>query len=163
MCVNFCQTTVVNDSYNSAERVLMEISKHLKHYIEGCMTSGLYTSSAIPKNPVEYELMCAEILRTLDWDIHMTPSTGDHGIDVIARKNQQSLAIQCKQYSSPVGNSAVQEVVAGRNHYGLSQSVVVTEAGYTRGARQLAATNNVLLLNSNDLEEIDSILDNLHY
>ena len=57
----------------------------------------------------------------------------------------------------------MQEVVAGRNHYGLSQSVVVTEAGYTRGARQLATTNNVLLLNSSDLEEIDSILDNLHY
>ena len=41
-------------------------------------------------------------------------------MDVIAKKGDDVLVGQCKKYSKPVGNSAVQEVVAGMGYYGAN-------------------------------------------
>ena len=43
-----------------------------------------------------------------------TKASGDQGVDLIVQVRQRKIAIQCKLYSSPVGNEAVQQVVSGR-------------------------------------------------
>ena len=43
----------------------------------------------------------------------MTNATGDLGLDVIAEKQGLRYGIQCKYYSYPVGNIAVQVAYAG--------------------------------------------------
>ena len=106
----------------------------------------------------DYEVYCGDVLKGAGWSVDFTPATGDQGVDLIARKNGASVAIQCKYYSSPVGNAAVQEVVAGKLFYGADFSVVVSSSRYTRSARELASISNVVLLHHEQLSSLDDFL-----
>ena len=46
--------------------------------------------------------------------------------------------IQCKYYSYPVGNKAVQEAYAGANFYDCDKAMVMTNLTFTRSATELA-------------------------
>lgn len=106
-------------------------------------------------SPIDYEHYCADLLRQNGWDARTTQATGDQGVDVIASKKGHVGAIQCKKYSTPVGNKAVQEVYAGMQYIGAHFCAVVTNAGYTRSAKQLAQTLGVLLLHHDELILLD--------
>lgn len=109
-------------------------------------------------SPVDFEHFCAEQLRLSGWQAQTTKATGDQGSDIIAEKNGLRVVLQCKLYNHPVGNKAVQEIAAARNHEQADYAVVITNSRYTAQARQLAATNNVLLLHHTDLTDIDNLL-----
>jgi restriction system protein len=109
-------------------------------------------------NPVEYENMCADILSENGWVTRITSASGDQGVDVFAEKDGRSVVLQCKKYTSPVGNKAVQEAHAGRGFMGASAAAVVTNTSYTQSAKQLASTLGVLLLHHDELADISSKL-----
>lgn len=108
--------------------------------------------------PNAFEAFCADQLRTCGWEANVTPRGQDQGVDVIAHKNGISIVLQCKFYSNPVGNKAVQEIAAGRVHQQAHYGAVVTNNTYTASARQLAKTNGILLLHHSELVNIDSMV-----
>jgi hypothetical protein len=109
--------------------------------------------------PSEYETFCAEALKTVGWDARVTMQSRDQGVDVVAEKDDLRIVLQCKFYARPVGNKAVQEIVAARNHEQADYGVVVSNNRYTEAAEQLAKTNNILLIHHTDLVNIDTIID----
>jgi restriction system protein len=109
---------------------------------------------------IEYEHYCANILKNMNWDTKVLKASGDQGVDILASKNGKTFAIQCKKYSSPVDNKAVQEVVSGRIHYGADLAAVVTNNNFTRSARSLAKTSKVALVHHTNLKILDSFLTN---
>jgi HJR/Mrr/RecB family endonuclease len=104
-----------------------------------------------------FERRCAEYLREKGWSAVLTPRTGDQGVDVIADKSGARVAIQCKLYSGAVGNKAVQEVIAGRIYYGADTAAVVSNAGFTRSAIELAHRSNVHLMHFTELAGADAL------
>jgi len=108
--------------------------------------------------PAQFEIFCAEALKRAGWDAHVTMQSRDQGVDVLAEKDGCRLVLQCKLYASPVGNKAVQEIVAGRAHEKANHGAVVSNNRYTSAAEQLAKTNGILLLHYRDLDSIDSLL-----
>jgi restriction system protein len=64
------------------------------------------------------------------------------------------VAIQCKRLARPVGNKAVQEVVAARTYYDTDLAAVVSTGDYTEAARRLARRNDVHLLHVDDLPDL---------
>lgn len=116
----------------------------------------LRTSDVSDLTPLAYEDYCALLLRDAGWRAHTTPRQ-DQGVDVVATLRGTKAAIQCKMYSNPVGNRAVQEVVAGRLHYGAQIAVVVSTAPYTRSAYELAASTQVLLLHHDQLPMLERL------
>jgi len=107
---------------------------------------------------IEYEHFCADILREDGWKVQVLPASNDHGADLIAQKNKITVAIQCKRYSKPFGNSAVQEVVAAVTHYGTHYGVVVSNQPGTSGARALAKSNRIPLIRHDDLNDLAKII-----
>ncbi len=103
--------------------------------------------------PRDLEAFCVEILCRLGWQASTTSASGDQGVDVVARKGTTTLVIQCKLYSSAVGNKAVQEIVAGRAHKGADVAIVVSNATYSRAAQELARSANVQLLHYTELAD----------
>ena len=69
---------------------------------------------------VEFEGYVAARLRRAGWQVRLTPAVGDYGVDLIAEKDGQSVAIQCKRHSKSVGVAAVQQVVSGALHHGCT-------------------------------------------
>lgn len=104
--------------------------------------------------PLNYEKSITIKLKSLGFNARTTKASGDQGADVIAKKNGISFAIQCKKYSKPVGNKAVQEANAGRDFYNCDYGVVVSNAGFTKSARQAANACKVILLNDTQLEKL---------
>ena len=94
----------------------------------------------------EFEHFCADILRRNGFErVRVTPASGDQGVDILAEKDGLKFAIQCKKWSNPIGNTAVQEVSAGRAFYQCDVAVVLTNSTFTKGAIELAKATGVLL------------------
>lgn len=94
----------------------------------------------------QYEYQCAKILKKSGFtNVNVTKGSGDQGIDVIAHRKGKKYGIQCKYYSSPVGNHAVQEAYAGAKYYNCDVAVVMTNTTFTKSAKDLAKKTNVLL------------------
>lgn len=106
----------------------------------------------------EFESYCADLLRKNGFvNVSVTPGSGDHGVDVIAEKEGVRYAVQCKCYSSALGNTPVQEVCAGKSMYNCHVGVVMTNNYFTAGAKQLAEKNGILLWDRDKLQRmIDS-------
>jgi hypothetical protein len=107
--------------------------------------------------PWEYERLCARLLADAGWNAETTSGSGDQGVDVLATRGGIRLVLQCKLYSKPVGNKAVQEAVAARGHERAQASAVVSNASYTRAAEDLALTNGVALLHHSELGSVDEV------
>ena len=101
---------------------------------------------------VEFEEFVAAQLRTRGWSVIRTASTGDYGVDLIAKKDRTCMAIQCKRLARAVGVAAVQQVVSGARHHGCNQAVVVTNQAFTKAARQLATTHRCRLVGREQLQ-----------
>jgi len=104
-------------------------------------------------DPILFEKSVADNFTRLGWETRETKKTGDQGADVIAEKDDNKIIVQCKLYSRPIGNKAVQEVVAARNYYKGNLALVVSNSSYTKSAQQLAASNDVVLLHYSNLSE----------
>jgi len=110
-------------------------------------------------SPVAFEMYCSDELRRSGWETHLTPGSGDQGIDILAVRGDTRAVIQCKLYRKPVGNRAVQEAIAGRAFANANIAVVVCPSGFTRSAVTLAENTNVLLLNENQLSEMSNMIE----
>ena len=103
----------------------------------------------------EFEHFCADILRKNDFkNVKVTPASGDQGVDNIATKEGIKYAIQCKCYSTTLGNTPIQEVNAGKVFYGCHVGVVLTNSTFTTSAIQLAEATGTLLWDRKKLEEL---------
>ena len=109
-------------------------------------------------SPIDYEHFCGALLAQVGWSTRVTKASGDQGVDVVAEKAGKRLVIQCKKYSSPVGNGAVQEVHSAKLFERAGYAAVVSNAGYTRSAKELAHATSVHLLHHMDLPHIDRLL-----
>lgn len=103
---------------------------------------------------VEYEHYVARLLKAEGWTAEMTPGSGDHGADIIASQNGFRVAVQCKLYSSPVGNGSVQEVYSAKDFYGCHFAVVVSNAEYTRQAKKISSNLGVALVHHEGLLKV---------
>lgn len=106
----------------------------------------------------QFEYFCAELLRKNGFEnVEVTQGSGDHGIDVLAEKDDISYAVQCKCYSSNIGNAAVQQAHTGKSLYKKDIAVVLTNRYFTSQARQEADALSVKLWDRNKLEELKNI------
>lgn len=97
-------------------------------------------------NGHEFEHFCADLLLKTGFEkADVTPGSGDQGVDIVAVKDGLRYAIQCKNYASPLSNTPVQEVNAGKDYYNCHVAAVMTNSTFTPGAQKLADVNRVLL------------------
>lgn len=101
----------------------------------------------------EYEHYTAEIIRNANWVANVTKGSGDHGADIIATHDDIRLVVQCKQYSSTVGNKSVQEAYSAQGFYECDHACVVTNSSFTPAAKQAARKLGVRLLHHDDLPD----------
>lgn len=144
---NWCPSLYpdIDSAREEKREVLIEI---LDDCIEPEEDISDYSENILPE---DYEYFCADILNECGWVAIVTKGSGDQGIDVIAEKNDFRLAIQCKKYSKPVGNKAVQEAYSGGAFYEANACAVVAPIEYTPSAIELADSLGVHLFHHDDL------------
>jgi restriction system protein len=139
------------DVENQAERIGRLVARHVQ-------TKPATKQLEPDTTPEEFEFLCAAALAEAGWNAQATSFSHDQGVDVVAEKEGIRVVLQCKLYSKPVGNGAVQEVAAGKAHQNAHFAAVVTNTSYTQAAEDLARSNGVLLLHFSDLSRLEELL-----
>jgi restriction system protein len=144
----------------------LDTRNHLQEYVDGMFAqidarvreasakNSLLTPFSSAMHPTDFEHFCADALRKAGWSARVTQASADQGVDVVAERAGRVLVLQCKLYSKPVGNKAVQEIAAGRAHEQAEFAAVCSNQTYTPAAVRLAGTNQVLLLHPAELDEL---------
>lgn len=117
-----------------------------------------FDPEAYPIDGIEFERWVEAQLLAFGWVAKATQAASDQGVDILAEKDGVTIAVQCKRYSKPVGNKAVQEITAGMQHYLADYGAVIATAKYTKSAIQLAKTNNIHLLSVDDIPSLYSLI-----
>ena len=105
----------------------------------------------------DFEYYCADILRKNGFEnVEVTRGSGDHGIDILAEKNDITYAIQCKCYSSDINNAAVQQAYTGKGFYKKDIAVVLTNRYFTAQAKEEAEALGVKLW---DRDKLNSMIE----
>lgn len=103
----------------------------------------------------QFEQYCADVLQKIGYaNVKVTSGSGDYGIDILAEHDGVTYAIQCKCYSHPVGNKAVQEAFSGKEFYKRMVGVVMTNSTFTQAAVKTATETRVLLWDRTKLREM---------
>lgn len=111
----------------------------------------------------EFEHYCAELLEHNGFtEVEVTPASGDFGVDVLAKKEGITYAIQCKCYSDTVGNHAVQEALSGAQYYHRMVAVVMTNNYFTPAAIETAHRTNVLLWDRDTVLKMTEQIEKSH-
>jgi HJR/Mrr/RecB family endonuclease len=145
---------------------LSNISILLSHYIDKrehdvtVNSINVNTHSFSRLNGPDFEKLLYRLYEAMGYSVQLSGKVGDQGGDLIVTKNQERILIQAKRYTGSVGNEAVQEAVAARNHYDCNKAAVVTTGSFTKGAIELAKTNNVELISREAVQKM--LLDYLH-
>ena len=124
-----------------------------KRYI---FRKGVYHSRDLDQiSGADFEALSCDILVANGFEFaENTQASVDFGVDVLARREGITYAIQCKRYDSPVGIDAVQQVYAGRAYYECHVAMVLTNQYFTGSARKLADKIGVVLWDRDMLEEL---------
>lgn len=117
--------------------------------------SDLVPSEDMPDDGIEFEHWCADQLQKFGWTAQVSKASGDQGADVMAYKDELTVCIQCKRYAKPVGNKAVQEVVAAKIHTGADYGCVIATGGFTKSAVELAKTTSTVLIPAESISDFD--------
>lgn len=106
----------------------------------------------------QFEVFCAKVLEKNGYkNVEVTKGSGDQGVDILAERDGIKYAIQCKHYSQPVGNKAIQEIYTGMRFYHCHVGIVMTNNYFTQSAKDLARENGIILWDRNFLIKFSNI------
>ena len=97
-------------------------------------------------NGIQFEHFCCSLLlQNGFYNVDVTRTSGDQGVDVLAEKDGIRYAVQCKCFTTDLGNTPIQEVYAGKEMYNCHVGAVMTNRYFTPGAKALAEKTRTLL------------------
>lgn len=131
-------------------------------YVFRVLWKRLTARHALPVNISEIDLMdgiafeqyLKPVFERQGFFATVTQGSGDYGADLILRKGRKKYVVQAKRYSSNIGVSAVQQVVAAVKYYKAHGAIVVTNQYFTPAAVQLAKANGVRLIDREKLAKM---------
>jgi len=107
-------------------------------------------------SPFEFEEFIAQLFQKMDFHVELTRPVKDYGVDVVARKGSDTIAIQVKKYAigNNVGAKEVQQILGAMWKVKANQSIIVTTSGFTLHAREQAKEAPVELWGRRTLHEM---------
>lgn len=107
---------------------------------------------------LQFERYVSELLKKTGFkNVIVTKGSGDFGADIIAQKDGNKYAFQCKRFASPIGPKPIGEVLRGMNKYQCNKGIVITNNYFTNQAIQEAKVSNIELW---DRDKLSSLIGN---
>jgi len=131
----------------------------LRHYIdelEGDFISKMISTPESSLNKkfddlsgTDFEVLLERLFAKMGYIVKRTGRTGDQGVDLVAIKGDEKLAIQAKKRlaDESLGNDAIQQVFSGKDMYSCNEAVIITtSANLTKEVKEAAKTLGVKLV-----------------
>lgn len=103
---------------------------------------------------IQFEEFLMLRYKSRGYEVRDTPKTGDFGADMILQKDSKKIVVQAKRYSKSVGIKAVQEVTSAKPYYKADEAWIVTNNYFTKAAVKLAYSNNIKLIDREQLIDL---------
>ena len=134
----FCKKDCLSDSRcdkylyvdKNLENRINQYNKAIDEYDEYCRK--LKVSFWQNLSGYEFEKEVANLYKKLGYSTYVTKATGDGGVDIVLKKDDKVIAVQCKHHSSKVGPNDVRAligVIASNNKY--DSGIFVSLNGFT--------------------------------
>lgn len=87
-------------------------------------------------SPYEFEHFVAKLLSEIGYTTKVTQKTGDYGVDILAKKDDKTFAVQCKKYQEGnlVGNRDIQRILGAMHIINADRCIFVTTSRFTKQA-----------------------------
>ncbi len=95
-----------------------------------------------------FENTVAEIFKAQGYIAKRTKASGDEGKDIILRKQQETIYVECKKYSidNKVGRPDIQKLAGAMMGDGVTSGFFVTTSSFTKEAIAFADKANIILI-----------------
>ena len=120
-------------------------------YIGKPSTRTDLASSVCSMTAVAFTEFTVSLFREMGYTVEITSGTSDNGIDLLLRKNNQTIAVQCKRWSAPVGEPVVRDFYSALMSSGAHSGYIVTTSTFTSHAYSFAQGKPIQLV---DLEAL---------
>ena len=105
-----------------------------------------------------FEKFIAKLFKAMGYKTRVTQASKDYGIDVVAEKGHEKIAIQCKRYEprNPVGNRDIQRLLGAMQQRDIkaTHSILITTSHFTVQAREQAKECATELWDGEDLKKM---------
>lgn len=99
-----------------------------------------------------FEALVAELLAAQGYRTQLTKASHDIGVDVVAVRGSERIAVQVKHYTSQaVTGKAIGEALLGMPHYRCNACMVVTNSRFTSAAVKAASLHPCTLVDRREL------------
>jgi hypothetical protein len=98
-----------------------------------------------------FEKKIAELFTLHGWEVTLTASSGDGGVDLFIRKDNKLTGVQCKAHKSPVGPSVIRDLYGAIQHFEADDAILICLGGFTQGVHDFARGKPIRLMNLEDL------------
>jgi len=111
----------------------------------------------------QFEQLVKRIYFHLGYQTEVVGQSGDHGIDLLAQREGEVIAIQCKRWSNPVGEPIVRDFYGALMHSKAERGQIIAADEFTEAAKSFAEGKPIQLvdihallevINRNDLEHL---------
>ena len=111
--------------------VALKLRRYFHHRADLKTLSGLRLL-----HPDDFEAEVGRWLRRDGWQVEHRGGTGDGGIDIVARRGKETLAVQCKRYAETAAVSAAQvrDLYGAAVAEGSTRALLVTTGRVSRAA-----------------------------
>jgi len=120
-------------------------------YIGKPSTRTDLASNVCSMTAVTFKEFTVSLFREMGYTVEITPGTSDNGIDLLLRKNNQLIAVQCKRWNTPIREPIVRDFYSALMSSGAQSGYVVTTSTFTSHAYSFAEGKPIQLV---DLEAL---------
>ena len=108
-------------------------------------------SNVCSMTAVAFKEFAVSLFREMGYTVEITPGTTDNGIDLLLRKNNQLIAVQCRRCSNAVGEPVVRDFSSALMSSGAQSGYILTTSTFTSHAYSFAEGKPIQLV---DLEAL---------
>jgi len=120
-------------------------------YIGKPSTRTDLASSVCSMTAVAFKEFTVSLFREMGYTVEITPETSDNGIDLLLRKNNQLIAVQCKRWNTPIREPIIRDFYSALMSSGAQSGYIVTTSTFTSHAYSFAEGKPIQLV---DLEAL---------
>ena len=93
-----------------------------------------------------FERAVAALYRRLGYSAEVSKAGGDGGIDLLLRKDGETIAVQCKAHSKAVAPAVARDLYGTMNANNYSKGMIVSKNGFTKGVYEFVKGKDIRLI-----------------
>lgn len=106
-------------------------------------------------SPNGFEEYIGDLIEALGYQrVNIRGASGDQGIDILAEKDGERVAIQCKRYKGMVGPHAVRELMGAMGSADAQRGLLITTGVFSIQAEKMVGEAQIEMIDGNKLMEM---------